>query len=428
MLPQLGKQAALLRAESAEHSQNCCRPHTGVVNSRLLTFSEAILSTMKAKPKLALLLNMISPYRLPIYSALADQFDLLLLHGGKEANRDSWSNFEDALPKAKVVRAWGWQIRGAKKIKGKVFDERFIHITPGIAWHLLCFNPDLIISNEMGFRSVIALAYATVFQKPAWIWWGGTLHSERNICWLKKVLRKAITLWADHWVTYGQTSTEYLLSWGVKRERILQSQNGIDEERFKTTVEPAWMIQPQPVVLHVGQFIERKGIGLLLEAAAALQKRGWEFSLLLVGSGRDKEKLERRAQSLDLKNVHFLPAQPPDRMPSVYRSADVVVFPTLEDVWGLVANEAILSGIPVLCSKYAGCAPELFSPENIFSPEDLNEFTEKLGAAILGRISRTDPSRLKTIGQLSGELVQELHKSLPGGQNAGQSESGAAVG
>jgi hypothetical protein len=58
----------------------------------------------------------------------------------------------------------------------------------------------------------------------------------------------------------------------------------------------------------------------------------------------------------------------------------------------------------------------------------LNEFTEKLGAAILGRISRTDPSRLKTIGQLSGELVQELHKSLPGGQNAGQSESGAAVG
>jgi hypothetical protein len=59
------------------------------------------------KRKLALMTNMIAPYRLPIYSFLADQFDLLLLHGGKEANRDSWHNLESALPNAKVVRAWG---------------------------------------------------------------------------------------------------------------------------------------------------------------------------------------------------------------------------------------------------------------------------------------------------------------------------------
>jgi glycosyltransferase involved in cell wall biosynthesis len=100
-------------------------------------------------------------------------------------------------------------------------------------------------------------------------------------------------------------------------------------------------------------------------------------------------------------------------MPSVYRSADILVFPTLEDVWGFVANEAILSGIPVLCSKYAGCAPELFAPEHIFSPEDLQEFSEKLGAAISGELPKVDPGRLKTTQQLGAELVEELTRFLP---------------
>src|SRR5215813_3017003 len=246
--------------------------------------------------KLALLMNMIAPYRLPLFSLLADQFDLLILHGGKEANRDSWNALEGALPKAQVARPWGWQIPYTKKVNGEVFDEKFMHITPGIFWHLLRFQPDAIISNEMGFRSVLALIYAAVFRKPVWIWWGGTVHSERNVGFLRKVLRKALAFCVDHWVTYGQTSTEYLLSLGVKQERILQSQNGIDEERFKADAEPAWSIKPRPVVLHVGQFIERKGIGPLLEAASTLQKQGCEFSLLLVGSGRDRLAIERRTE------------------------------------------------------------------------------------------------------------------------------------
>jgi glycosyltransferase involved in cell wall biosynthesis len=312
------------------------------------------------------------------------------------------------------VRAWGCQIRHAKKVNGEVFDEKFIHITPGFIWHLLGFRPDAIISNEMGFRSILALAYGTVFRSPVWIWSEATLHSERNIDPLRNMLRKLFTVWADRWITWGQTSTQYLVSLGVKRDRILQLQNAVDEERFKVDVEPAWVIQPRPVVLYVGQFIERKGVRLLLDAAARLQQSGCEFSLLLVGSGREKQALEQRAKVLGLKNVHFRPSQTPDKMPSIYRSADVLVFPTLEDVWGLVANEAILSGIPVLCSKYAGCAAELFPPENVFSPGDLNEFTEKLREAISGQLSKTDPARLRTTQQLGRELIQELNSFLPG--------------
>src|SRR5215470_5328108 len=190
------------------------------------------LMSVAQKTKLVLLLNMLSPARLGLYSLLADEFDLLILHGGKEANRGSWNGHEETVPGARVVRAWGWQIRQTKRLEGKVFDEKFIHVTPGFLWHLLRFRPQAVISNEMGFRSMIALAYGMLFRKPVWIWWGGTLHSERNIGPVRKVLRKTFARSTHRWVTYGQTATEYLLHLGVRQERILQSQNAVDEERF----------------------------------------------------------------------------------------------------------------------------------------------------------------------------------------------------
>jgi len=353
---------------------------------------------------------MIPPYRIPIYSVLGDHFDLLVLHGGVEANRQSWRQAEEALSNARVVKAWGWQIPFQEEQNGKVYNERLFHITPGFMWHLVRYGPDAVISIELGFRSAVALAYGIVFGKPVWIWWEGTKHSERNIDPLRKAFRKFFAFWADRWITCGVSSTEYLLELGVKRERILQSQNSVDEQQFQASVEPAWKLSPRPVVLYVGRFVELKGVALLLDAAATLQKRGHDFSLLLVGEGREKESLEQHAAELGLKNVHFQSAQPPEAMPSVYCSADLVVFPTLQDVWGFVANEALLCGVPVLCSKYAGCAAELFPAENIFSPDNPSEFVEKLEAAISGRFPKADSTRLKTTEYLGREMVDELNR------------------
>jgi len=359
--------------------------------------------------KIALLINMISPARIPLYAGLAASFDLLILHGGTERNRDSWRDVHAMLPGAKIVKAWGWQIPISRREKGQTFDEQYFHFNPGYLWELLRFRPDAIVTNEMGIRTLIALIYGTVFRKPVWVWWGGTIHTENKKSGLvRRCLRRLFSRWVGRWISYGQSSTEYLLSLGVSKHRILELQNAADERYFAIPAQPTFVLEPHPVLLYVGQFIARKGVHLFLRAAASLQKQGLEFSLLLVGSGRDKPATEKLVQELGLKNVHFQASQMPAEMPGIYRSANVLVFPTLEDPWGLVANEAIIAGLPVLCSKYAGCAQELFPVESIFDPENAEEFEDKLRAAVTGRLPKPDLSRIKTNAQITTELVAAL--------------------
>jgi glycosyltransferase involved in cell wall biosynthesis len=370
--------------------------------------------TPNSKSKLCLLINMISPARIPLYFALADHFDLLVLHGGTESNRAGWQDVEKLLPNARVTRAWGWQLPRFRKARGKTFDNQYTHITPGYMSHLLRFQPDAVITNEMGLRTVIALTYGTLFRKPVWVWWGGTLHTERQAGLARRALRVLISCWAKHWISYGWTSTEYLRSLGIPDDRILEIQNAVDERRFASPAKPALEIKPRPVLLHVGQLIARKGVEPLLRAASVLQQEGLEFSVLLVGNGPEKSNLERLAEELNVKNVRFHPSQPPECMPAIYSSADSLIFPTLEDVWGVVANEAILSGLPVLCSHYAGCAYELFAPESIFNPDNAEEFKSKLRVAIEGRLPRPDRSRLKTTPGLASDLIDAVEASIAG--------------
>jgi glycosyltransferase involved in cell wall biosynthesis len=362
--------------------------------------------------RLAILTNMVAPSRVPIFSGLAEHFDFMVLHGGIESNRDSWNECDRSIPNARVVKAWGWQFRVARRENGQIFDLLYTHITPGYLWHLLRFNPDAIVTGEMGCRTLLALAYGTFFRKPVWVWWGGTCHTERNRGPATAWVRRLISRWANHWVSYGETSTEYLLTLGIHRDRILQIQNAVDESVFRSPVEPLLPLNVRPVVLHVGQLIARKGIENLLKAAAVLQREGREFSLLLVGNGREKASLKKLAEDLGLRNVFFRRSLPPDKMPAVYRSGDILVFPTLEDVWGLVANEAVLSGLTVLCSMYAGCAQELFSSQNIFDPQNADQFVTKLRDALAGRLPKPDPVRLLTTQQIVDSLIDDIESSL----------------
>lgn len=364
------------------------------------------------KPKLCLLTNIIAPSRLSMLRRLAEVFELVVLHGGMESNRD-WPLL--TVEKAYVKRVNGWQVRRNRYVDGQIYDSWFVHIEPEYLIELIRQKPAAIITSEMGVRSAIALLYGALFRKPVWIWWGGTQHTERRLGKLRRLLRKIFAKVVRQWITYGMTSTEYLESLGVRRARITQIQNCVDETKFLKPFIPEFEITPRPVVLHVGQLIARKGIEAFLRAAARVQKEGSEFSVLFVGEGRDRHKLQLMVEDLGIHNVHFKGSVSPDRLRGVYGSADVLIFPTLEDVWGLVANEAILSGLPVLCSKYAGCAKELFDEANIFDPNDPDGFVAALRRAVRGELPPCDRSRLKRDVEVADIVADSILGALHSG-------------
>lgn len=361
--------------------------------------------------RLALLTNVVAPYRVPIYERLACHFDLSVLYSGVESNRPHWQACELGQLGARVKRSWGVTLSWRRR-EGGLQVEKFLHVNPGLFLDLVALKPDAVITSEMGFRTLTALAYCKIFGKPLWVWWGGTLHTERAVGRGKRIVRKLLAKLVPRWFTYGGTSTEYVVTLGVDPGSITELQNCVPEAHYLTPVPPELYLEPRPVLLYVGQFIPRKGIPLLIDAAARLQAQGCTFALLLVGDGPERRSMEAKVQDLQLRNVHFRDSQPPERMPSVYRSGDVLVFPTLLDNWGLVVNEALWSGLPTLVSRYAGCARELVPVDNIFDPLDADDFTSKLRQAVEGRLPPPDLTRLRRISEVSDLIVRELDSAL----------------
>jgi glycosyltransferase involved in cell wall biosynthesis len=371
---------------------------------------DSAAASAQRREKVAILTNLLAPNRLPIYQRLAERFDITVYYSGEERNRKQWRGLEDRVRGFTAKRVAGLHFTWTTREGRAAVDEKHLHLDTGLLTALLRLRPDAIITTEMGFRSLVACAYGGLFRCPVWVWWGGTSHTERRVGWGKRLFRRWFVPRVQRWFSYGITSTEYLVSLGVPQQRVVELQNSVPEHPYLDKRQPALLqLEIRPVLLCVGQLIGRKGVDLLLDAAGHLQQEGLSFSLLVVGSGPEQPNLERRAQELGLRHVHFHAPQPPERMAAVYRSADVLVFPTREDVWGLVANEALWSGLPALVSIYAGCARELVSAESTFNPLDPADFDAKLRRAVAGELPAPELRRLRRIGEVSDLIARELN-------------------
>jgi glycosyltransferase involved in cell wall biosynthesis len=195
---------------------------------------------------------------------------------------------------------------------------------------------------------------------------------------------------------------------GVPKSRIVQAQNCVDERQFSRIPTSVKSLGPPPVLLVVGRLVPGKGVGILLDVAAQLRAEGRRFSLVIVGDGPEREELQRKAGDLGLDNVQFHLTRSPEDLPAYYHGADILVFPTLHDVWGLVVNEALWAGLPVLASKYAGCADEVLPAEQIFDPLDPEDFRAKLRHAIEVGLPPADTSPLLPVQEVADRISDSI--------------------
>lgn len=109
------------------------------------------------------------------------------------------------------------------------------------------------------------------------------------------------------------------------------------------------------VVISVGQFIYRKGYDVLIKAWARCPKNA---ELYIIG-GEPTEEYLRLVQEMHMSNIHFLKFKSKNVLKEYYKAADLFVLPTREDIWGLVINEAMAAGLPVITTNKCVAGLEL---------------------------------------------------------------------
>jgi glycosyltransferase involved in cell wall biosynthesis len=166
----------------------------------------------------------------------------------------------------------------------------------------------------------------------------------------------------------GQRSREYFENYRYPRNRLFFSPHCVDTQRFgqSGTAEAGAALrkregisEDETVVLFAGKLLPFKRPLDVVEAAACLMKRGRSVTIMVAGSGPLEEPMRNRAAQIGVKLV-LLGFQNQTEMPACYAACDVLVLPsTRRETWGLVANEALACGRPIIVSDAVGCAPDL---------------------------------------------------------------------
>lgn len=117
------------------------------------------------------------------------------------------------------------------------------------------------------------------------------------------------------------------------------------------------------VFLFCGQMIERKGVDLLLAAFARIVAEHADAKLLLVGREADLSRFLNDARPEARERITYAGFQPPEALPRFFAQADVFVLPSRYEGWGVVVNQALGAGLPVVCSDAVGAGHDLVEEE-----------------------------------------------------------------
>ncbi len=194
-----------------------------------------------------------------------------------------------------------------------------------------------------------------------------TIHDRPRKYLLKELAKGFFFRRCDGFFCYGSRSKDYVMSYGVKEKRInFRCQAAAlphDYDRVKVLAEyravPAGESAP-PTFLYVGRLSGEKGLEDLLEAFSAVHTKIPGAKLNLVGAGSLKETLTKRGQRLGLDaSVNFMGAMGMDAIAKLFVHSTALVLPSHSEPWGLVVNESLSYGCPVVVSDACGCVPEL---------------------------------------------------------------------
>ncbi len=315
------------------------------------------------KRRLVILTEIISPYRIPLFNALtqARQIDLhVIFLSETDPSLRQWNVYKEEIGFSyEVLPSWRRRV-------GK-FN---VLLNARIGRALDAAAPDVILCGGYSYiASWQALLWARTHHVPFALWSESVARDLRRGHPLVEFLKQEFLEKCDGFVVPGVSAREYLLAHKIADRRIVTAKNAVDNDLFAAAAREARenaagvrreLSLPGRYFLFVGRIVREKGVFELLSAYAKLddQIRN-QCGLVFVGNGVARLELENAAQAISPGNVIFAGFAQRERLGAYYGLADVFILPTYSDPWGLVVNEAMACGLPVIVSDVAGCAADL---------------------------------------------------------------------
>lgn len=343
-------------------------------------------------------------YWQPVLAEFVEQFKNTIFYTGR-----LWPGFDGRTHGASVFQQVGkTQFVAVSQKVGAGYGRGFYSVSPTVAGDLLRFRPHVVFTSAFSLWTILTLMLKWLGRwRVVMMWEGSSPNVDFRNNPSRLMLRRLIVRFTEAFITNNHDGKDYLVQMlGVSLDRVFVQPFMVPDPKTLSQNLTALPPTPRsaPVFLYVGRVEQRKGLHRLLEACAILQQQGHtHYKLQIIGTGDQRDELDAFIRQNGLGAVvEWLGWVDYGRLGDFFAAADVFVFPTLEDTWGMVVLEAMAFGKPILCSKWAG-AHELITPgENgyVFDPHAPDQL-----AAIMQRLMH-DPASIPRMGQRSQELMR----------------------
>jgi len=276
-------------------------------------------------------------------------------------------------------------------------------------------RPKVVCINGWSYGGCIAaLDWCMANRVPAVMMSESTAYDHPRWLWKEAIKRRIVGLCSASLVG-GTPHRDYIAQLGAPLEQVFTGYDTVDNEHFQQGADRARRAGPHlreelglppRYFMACSRFVEKKNLSRLIRAYARYRETAGElaWSLVIVGDGELRDELLALRARLGLEHqVHFPVGLGGGELPSYYGLADAFIHASTTEQWGLVVNEAMASGLPVLVSRSCGCAPDLVVPGFNglqFDPLDVKSIAQAMvemagssDCATMGRNSRTVVAR-----------------------------------
>jgi glycosyltransferase involved in cell wall biosynthesis len=339
---------------------------------------------VQAGGTVGLITETISPYRIPVFNALSERLDgRLRVFFLSERARRLWPVYHREIRfDYEVLPGLTMQPRGpGSQVLYANFPVFGRLVRAGVG--------PVIVGGYNHLEFVWALLYARLRRSPL-ILWSESVSAAEGGPRLRTAVKRVIARSCDCWVVPGARAARQAEALGAIDGRVFIAPNAVEVSFWGAEARersPSGDVR----LLFVGNLVPKKGLDVLLEALADDRLR--TVPLEVAGVGRAAEALHETARARRLA-VRFLGHLDREALRDRYRSADIFVFPTRADVWGLVLNEAMVAGCVPVTTWAAGASGDLVQDDLtgvVIPPDDPAALRRALVALI------DDPDRRRRL-------------------------------